>query len=248
MANRTCPDCRESIKSDAVVCKHCGRRFSAAEMETVQQDARFPLYLIAVVLGGLILASTLKNTPEQKAIAQDACAQAGGISKNEIVTVNQSVELRAQPSANSAKLVNEQATEIMGETHYQTVDHTTRLRETCREGNWSQVAMLEPEWLAGRAGWIPSGELRTIETDSAGKREYVEADFYWDDDTENYKQQLTAAVNRIVRENNRCETVDPGTMSRAGARGTPSDPVFFITCNSGSNVFNVWFRLNGNEA
>lgn len=253
MANRTCPDCHEIIKAKAVVCKHCGRGFSAAEMDAARRDARFPLYLVAVVIGVLALSSLFQRetqaptAAERTASAREPCRRAGGSVRNASVTVSRSVDLRASPSTSSERLVNERATEITGETHYQAVDNTTRLIETCRAGEWSQVQMVEPAWLAGRKGWIPAAELRSIEADTSGERQYVEADFYWDSETRRYRHQLTAAINRIVRENQRCVTIDPGTLSRSRNRGNSSNPVFFITCNSGSDVFNVWFRLDGSQ-
>jgi hypothetical protein len=54
-----------------------------------------------------------------------------------------------------------------------------------------------------------------------------------------------AAVNRIARENANCLTVDPGTLSKSGNRGTAQDPVFFITCKSPNDQpFNVWFEAH----
>lgn len=75
------------------------------------------------------------------------------------------------------------------------------------------------------------------------KSDYVEAEFYWDDDTSAYKPQLVAAVNRIVRENDNCLTVDTGTLSKSVDRGTAANPVYFITCNGPDDLpFNVWFE------
>src|SRR3546814_7654275 len=56
---------------------------------------------------------------------------------------------------------------------------------------------------------------------------------------------LTAAVNRVAREVHQCQTLDPGSLSRSGERGTDAEPVFFVTCGSGAAMRNMWFKLDG---
>src|SRR3546814_8872876 len=55
---------------------------------------------------------------------------------------------------------------------------------------------------------------------------------------------LTAAVNRVAREVHQCQTLDPGSLSRSGERGTDAEPVFFVTCGSGAAMRNMWFKLD----
>ncbi|HEX8444389.1 MAG TPA: hypothetical protein VF631_12170 [Allosphingosinicella sp.] len=181
--------------------------------------------------------------------AASGCSDPRGVASGTIVSVRDSVDLRSGPSPTAAKLVNEKATEVMGETQFQTADNTTKLLEVCRKGKWAEVEMIEPEWLAGRRGWVPVSSVRSIGEDSSGERKYVEADFYWEEDTRAHKAELTAAVNQVVRENQQCKTVDPGTLARSRNRGSVSDPVYFVTCNGpDGEVFNVWFKRDGSSA
>ena len=91
------------------------------------------------------------------------------------------------------------------------------------------------------AGSESGGGDAEVEAEAA--RNYVEGDFYWDEDTSAYKPQLVAAVNRIVRENDKCLSVDPGTLSKSVDRGTAANPVYFVTCNGPDDLpFNVWFE------
>lgn len=174
-----------------------------------------------------------------RAVAQSC--EGGGIVTNDEVSVSGSIDLRDKPSSSADKVINEKASSILGTTEYQQVDNSERLREVCRQKDWSKVQVLEPDWLTDVNGWVPVKSLRTIQRDSSGRRTYAEADFTWDKDTEAYKPKLVAAVNRIVRENNRCPTIDPGTLSKSGNRGTKGKPVFYVTCQGGQ-PFNVWFE------
>ena len=165
----------------------------------------------------------------------------GGIATGDIVAVSEDTNLLDAPDG--ARIVNEKATAVLKETYYQQVDSTETLQETCRTEGWSKIRVKEPASLGHVEGWLPNSSLRLIESDETGNRNYVEADFYWDDDTSAYKPQLVAAVNRIVRENDNCLTIDPGTLSKSGSRGTAAKPVYFITCNGPEDrPFNVWFE------
>lgn len=178
---------------------------------------------------------------ETSASVSQPC-EGGGIATGDEVAVTDDIDLRAGPSGSAKRIVNERATEILDETHYHSVDQTERLKELCRLKSWSKVQVVEPASLNYVMGWVPVSALRAIERDASGTRKYVESDFSWDEETAAYKAALVANVNKIVRENERCESVDPGTLSRSGNKGTAKKPVFFITCNTGADVFNVWFE------
>ena len=102
--------------------------------------------------------------------------------------------------------------------------------------------MLANECEGRRLGDRRSEALRKIERTASGGRIYVEDDFYWDDDTSKFKPQIVATVNKIARENRNCRQVDASSIAKSTSRSKPEDPVFFVTCGSGPNVFNVWFR------
>ena len=79
---------------------------------------------------------------EQQALADDALSVAtvapslvpaacgdGGLALMDEVTVNGSHELYAAPEG--GRIINEKATAALGETHYQQIDYSQRLRRTC---------------------------------------------------------------------------------------------------------------------
>ena len=152
------------------------------------------------------------------------------------------VVLRSGPSKDSQKLINEKLSAAIHSTEYLTITNTSMVQEECTRAGWSLIRITEPDWLRdSHYGWVKSTSLRGEKKNASGQVEFTEADFYWDEDTTPYKAIIVAGVNKIHRENARCKTIDPGTASISGSKGTQADPVFFVTCGSGMDVFNVFF-------
>ena len=201
----------------------------------------------AVLLNGCD-GPNASNAQSRTGIFSDATGSAsvtcegGGIATGDEVAVKGETALRSSPSGTAARIVNEKASSVLNETHHQQLDQTERLKELCRQKDWSKVQVVEPDWLTNVIGWVPVSSLRQIERDASGYRTYVESDFSWDEDTSGFKPQMIANVNKIIRENSSCESVDPGSLSKSGNRSRPGKPVFFVMCNNPGGVFNVWFE------
>jgi hypothetical protein len=73
---------------------------------------------------------------------------------------------------------------------------------------------------------------------------FVAADFIWDEQLSPHKDGIIARVNEIHRKVNGCQDIDP-TSAYLSDKSTPGKPVFFVTCGSGVNIFNVWFSRDG---
>lgn len=71
---------------------------------------------------------------------------------------------------------------------------------------------------------------------------YAAEDFMWFEDTAPYRDQIVVLVNKIERENSNCTKADVTSVAQSSSRSKPGDPVFFVTCDSSSGPFNVWFR------
>lgn len=166
----------------------------------------------------------------------------GGLVLRDVVAVTGSHELRALPTVEADKIKNEKASRILGETHFHSIDSSTSVRRLCVQADWSHVQIVTPDWLTHVSGWVQNENLRDIERTASGARVYVEADFYWDDDTSQFKPQIVTAVNRIRQENRNCGQIDAFSVAKSPSRSKPGDPVFFVTCGSGASAFNVWFR------
>ncbi|MDB5192754.1 MAG: hypothetical protein JWQ96_2317 [Segetibacter sp.] len=80
---------------------------------------------------------------------------------NTIFGINgEDIVIRTTPGEKSKKLINEKATQSLGETHYCQVDYSTKVEVLESKGNWSKIKVVEPEWLSEtHLGWIPSKYL-----------------------------------------------------------------------------------------
>lgn len=197
-------------------------------------SARVTLLLLAAGLngiGGIALAADIQP-----------CG-AGSKVTGQVLRVNGTdVVLRAGPSTTTEKLVNEKASAILHSTEYLTIDKSVTVREECTQGGWSRVRVTDPDWLRdSHFGWVASTALRGQSKGASGKSEFTEADFNWDATTSKYKEIIVAGVNKVHRENARCKSIDPSSAYLSSSKGTPADPVFFVTCGSGMGVFNVFF-------
>lgn len=169
------------------------------------------------------------------------CGKAG-MTTDGSVAVSKSFEIRSGPGLQNPRLKNEKASQIFNETHYHVVDNSTTLRLICKDEKWSEVQIIEPDWLNFVRGWIPNNIIREIEKDKSGNRVYVADDFLWDKASTPYKSEIVAAVNKISRENSRCSDIDPTSMAKSQSKSRVGKPVFYVTCNANSDAFNVWFE------
>ena len=186
------------------------------------------------------------DAPSAKPEKKVACAE-GTPTPPDVVAVRGTYEVRTAPAEGAEKLKNQKASGIMGEDIFHQVDNTTTVRTLCAVQGWTQVQIVSPDWLNFVKGWVPDSVLRGIEKTSDGKRVLVEEDFYWDEDTSQFKEQIVAVVNKISRENANCPNPDPGTVAKSKDRSKPGDPVFFVTCGNGADVFNLWFKPSDAE-
>lgn len=79
-------------------------------------------------------------------------------SAKEIYGINgEDIVIRTGPGQNYSKLVNEKATQSLGEEHYCEVDYSTKVEILEEKDGWSKIKVVEPEWLSETyIGWIPS--------------------------------------------------------------------------------------------
>lgn len=71
------------------------------------------------------------------------------------------ISLLVSPDKNGAKVLNEKATQVMGENHYHSISGAEEVFEQCQKNGYSYVTMLEPEWLKGVSGWVDTDDFKT---------------------------------------------------------------------------------------
>ena len=183
--------------------------------------------------------ATVTTTQDTATEAATTCGD-NGLALNDIVAARGQVDIRIAPDVNAARLRNEKASKALGEDHFHTLTAGSTVRRLCAQAEWTEFQVVTPEFLADITGWVPNENLEAIAKDAEGSRIFVEGDFYWDGDTSAFKPQIVAVVNRISRENVNCPDPDPQSVAKSD-RSSPTAPVFFVTCGSGMDVFNVWF-------
>lgn len=80
------------------------------------------------------------------------------------------------------------------------------------------------------------------------RRAHVDADFYWDAETNPYRQRLVELVAVTWSKVPGCRDIDPGTLAYSSSRTASigKGPTFFVTCTNPTGVpFNYWFTLDG---
>lgn len=167
----------------------------------------------------------------------------GSTKSDQTLRVNGSdVALHSSPNIKSEKVISQKATQILKSTQYLTIGNTDTVIEECTQASWSKVRVTEPDSLGDyHIGWVASSSLRDQKIGGDGKVEFTEVDFIWNKKTSPYKKIIVAGVNKVYRENSRCKKISPSLTNISSSRGSKSDPVFFVLCENGSDVFNAFF-------
>lgn len=112
-----------------------------------------------------------------------------------------------------------------------------------RDSRKDLVAVTKPTAATKEEAPIITGKVELEETTPRqAPMKYTADDFMWFEDTASYKEQIVVMVNKIVLENAKCDKADTTSVALSGSKSKPGDPVFFVTCDTSSLPFNVWFR------
>lgn len=185
--------------------------------------------------------------PAAAAVAQAPAApkfqcESGAAAGGEVVGVlgAESHDLHSSPGGE--KIVNQKATQILGETQHQVIDNSTKVQVQCIDGDWVRVQITSPEWLTQQKGWVERTAL-ALPLKPGEVRAFTEADFMWDDDTNKAKAAIIKAVNRIHKEDPRCkDDIYPSSVAKSATESeAQGKPVYFVNCGGGATSVNVYF-------
>lgn len=151
------------------------------------------------------------------------------------------VAVREGPSTKAERLLNARATQAFGRKEFVNLDPSELLAETCRNNGWSYVQILEPDHLTDFKGWVKTSQLRALTVDSQGIESFDSSSFQWTPKTKRHASVIVAGVNQIRRQNPNCAQIDTGSVDISASKGTPDNPVFYVTCRNGDKPFNVFF-------
>lgn len=91
------------------------------------------------------------------------------------------------------------------------------------------------------SGWVPTAALREVLVDEAGRRIYGRSDIDWQPGSERYRKQILAVVNKLMREDKRCEAIDAQSLLIDNQSG---EPRFTILCIGPSGTHDITFAAS----
>lgn len=111
-----------------------------------------------------------QSSPGSPAVYGEAPPAAATEPKATAFDIIKTCVLRRGPSETFERNVNEKASRMLGETHYQQIDSSVTVEVLQRKNGWAEVRVLQPEHLRStHRGWIPesaiSGGLATNKRD-----------------------------------------------------------------------------------
>lgn len=110
---------------------------------------------VSVLVGSLVLLAACSDS-NTSALAVEGEAIGVEAEARQEYDVRESYELRSGPSADAERLVNQKATEMLGETHYMSVDPSVSVRVLATEGEWVEIQVSQPNHLRdSHRGWTP---------------------------------------------------------------------------------------------
>lgn len=110
--------------------------------------------ILLVMLSAQACISTNEQEPVEDQTVIDETSREKEVPVGVFEILKQSY-LYAEPSLTSAKLINKKATQVLGETHYLSVDSSCRVLITDINEEWCKVLVWEPEWLRNsHIGWV----------------------------------------------------------------------------------------------
>lgn len=184
------------------------------------------------IVGAVIAAAT--NTPASEGRpAKDITGRPAAASSTEGPTTCEGIKsaprdfavLERGPLRERADPQSEQVSMPFGvdqEVRPVSIDTTMPLRELCRSGKWSYVAILQlPSDIGQAKGWVPTADLRPVNTDKSGRRIYGPADFEWPDGSLRYQKAILTVVNRVMAENPRCDAFNSQSILMDKDRAGP---------------------------
>lgn len=123
--------------------------------------------ILTLVLSTVFLSIFSCSNVEQKSVGIDSTKAMDTVSKHkeEVYGINaEDVAIRKGPGLKFEKLINEKATETIGETQYCEVDFSTKVVILEKKKGWVKIKVVDPDWLSDTyIGWIPSDVIITKE-------------------------------------------------------------------------------------
>lgn len=136
------------------------------------------LNLIGFCLSTILISSCVQNSTNSNKQTETQSVVIEQPKQTVFEIKGEEIPLREGPGKKFKKVINEKATQYLGETQYAEVDYSVKVEIVDEKDNWSKVRVVEPSHLsASHIGWIPSEYIVRNELNS-GKVEKLDATTY----------------------------------------------------------------------
>jgi TPR repeat protein len=170
----------------------------------------------------------------------------------------ENVPIMNGPSHSSGQKINETATKYMKSPNvsYLTFGKEWIVRTIDKKGDWLHVEGINHEDIrVAYKGWIESRFIRELQYDKKGFYIYTEEDFYFSEDSYTglsyrYKDIVIKAINYLHKYDPRCVNIVPSSTSLSTTKKAPHGDigVFYVRCEKGDDVYNIFFTKNEIES
>ena len=110
-----------------------------------------------------------------------------------------------------------------------TVDDSFALNQLCASGTWSLIKVVGPSEFRSWQGWVPSENVRKVQTNNVGRRIYRASDFDWPSRAVRSREAALTVMNRIMAQQPACEALDTANLVADDIGVTFSVPCFTET-------------------
>ncbi|EKO3969241.1 hypothetical protein EF707_08325 [Vibrio fluvialis] len=110
--------------------------------------------IVVGVFGVSLISQSVASEKQDLTLPCDASSLATGKIYN---VLGSGINVRKGPSTSYKKIINQQASNILGTTEYIKIDDTVTVYEDCTKNGWSRIKVVTPDWLAEtHIGWVAS--------------------------------------------------------------------------------------------
>lgn len=253
MVMTKCRECSKDVSDQAEICPGCGVKNPSRHSKGKSVDFAVTVVLIAFtyfyfLYDGDETDSSKVHTERSEVTVRTPSCEQGSETQGKYYVTSSNVNFRTRPTGDSALVVNETATRLLGSTQYRTLFSSTVLQGYCETEHWLYGKIIEADGapVDWDTGWVHKNFI------SKEPSEDYLAGLIWNIDEDNAfsaqeKVLLRKGALKILNDEPSCQKLI------TGYRSVDRPDTYFVTCRGyeGSTPFNIWFtpsQLESNES
>lgn len=151
--------------------------------------------------------------------------------------------VRKAPDPDAERLVNQKSSTVFKETHYHTIDKSTRVKVSCLTNSWAKITIARPTWLTNVSGWVERSAIGA-EHPLGVPRPIMSTDIPWEGEALEYKDKIVAALNRLQDTESFCKDfIHFYSLTKSDQSRPGHPPKFLVFCGedeSNSKAFHFY--------